>query len=182
MNEIMYYTSRWQTDGVGVLQLLDAFLSLATSPNLVDPKSLAYGQESARLAPAVKKAANVPETPTDAIKTFAQKNGEATTRPGGPRSSRLLLSPSETSNILNQCKVKGVFVTMAVRASVAATNAALALLNNRRTKENASPERSTSAFTPICPSNKVPHTQIYEWPVSDGLVESGPCIGFLDRQ
>ena len=142
-NEILGHTAHWRTDGVGVLLLIDLFLEVATDPTLPDPNTLMWGQETARLAPAIEDAADIPIAPTDAIKTLSQKYVETfyqaagavgipykkeATVPGGTRSSRLIFSQSETSLVASQCKAKGFSVTSAVHASVAATNYALASL------------------------------------------------------
>ena len=145
-NEILGYTAHWRTDGIGVLLLLDAFFHLVARPALPDPNTLAWGRETARLAPAIEDAADIPIVPTDAIKAVSLKHlkmiykaagaigipykGEVTI-PGGTRSSRFVFSPSETDFIIRQCKAKGFSVTSAVHASVAATNYALASLENK---------------------------------------------------
>ena len=144
--QLLGHTAHWRTDGVGVMLLIDAFFDLATKPTLPDPNTLMWGQETARLAPAIEEAANIPITPTDAIKALSQKYLETfyqaagavgipyrsdITVPGGTRSSRLAFSPSETNFVTNQCKAKGVSVTSAVHASVAATNYALASMEDK---------------------------------------------------
>ena len=141
-NEILCHTAHWRTDGVGILLLIDAFFDLITGPALPDPNTLLWGQETARLAPSIEDAANIPIASTNVIKTISQKcvetfypaadavgipfKGGATTSPGGTRSSRLVFSTSETDFIVSQCKVKGFSVTSATHASIAATNHALA--------------------------------------------------------
>ena len=145
-NEILGHTAHWRTDGVGVLLLVDLFFKVATDPTLPDPTTLMWGQETARLAPAIEEAADIPIAPTDAIKTLSQKYIETfyqaasavgipykkeATVPGGTRSSRLVFSQSETSLVASQCKAIGFSVTSAVHASVAATNYALASLENK---------------------------------------------------
>ena len=145
-NEILGHTAHWRTDGVGVILLIDKVLELATSPTLPDPNTLMWGQETARLAPPIEDAADIPIAPTDAIKNLSQKYVETffqaagavgipykseTTVPGGTRSSRLIFSPSETNLVASQCKAKGFSVTSAVHASVAATNYALASLEDK---------------------------------------------------
>ena len=145
-NEILGHTAHWRTDGVGVLLLIDQFFELATSSPLPDSNTLTWGQETARLAPAIEDAADIPVAPTDAIKSLSQKYVETfyqaasavgipykseATVPGGTRCSRLIFSPSETNLVASQCKAKGFSVTSAVHASVAATNYALAALENK---------------------------------------------------
>lgn len=146
-SEILGHTAHWRTDGVGVLLLIDAFFDLVARPTLPDPDTLAWGQEIPRLAPAVEDAAEMPSTPTDAIKAFSQKyietfyrvagavgvpyKGSVTALPSATRSSRLTFSPSETTFIIEECKRRGFSVTSAVHASVAATNYALASVENK---------------------------------------------------
>ena len=141
-NEILGHTSHWRTDGVGVVLPIEAFFDLIAKPALPEPHTLSWGQETARLAPAIEDAAGLPTVPTDAIKSMSQKyvetfyqaagavgiryQGEATTTPSGTRSSRDFFSPSETNVIISQCKAKGISVTSAVHASIAATNHILA--------------------------------------------------------
>ncbi len=146
-NEILGHTAHWRTDGVGVLLLIDAIFDYITGPALPDPNTLIWGQETARLAPPIEDTANIPIVPTDVIKALGQKyvetfhqaagavgipyRGEAITLPGGTRSSRCVFSTSETNFVVSQCKIKGLSVTSAVHASVAATNYALASVDNR---------------------------------------------------
>ncbi|KAI1206601.1 uncharacterized protein F4807DRAFT_463547 [Annulohypoxylon truncatum] len=137
------HTAHWRTDGMGVLLLLDAFLSLASGPApLADPASLAWGTEIARLAPAIEDAAAVPKESTPELKErgAALVNafshvvgavgipylGDAATLPAGTRSAALVLSPETTEKIVAACKARGVSVTVAVHASVAAANYVLA--------------------------------------------------------
>ena len=146
-NEILGHTSHWRTDGVGVVLLIEAFFDLIAKPALPEPHTLSWGQETARLAPAIEDAAGIPTTPTDAIKSMSQRyvetfypaagavgipyQGDATTLPGGTHSSRYLFSPSETNIIISQCKAKGISVTSAVHASIAATNHILASVDKK---------------------------------------------------
>lgn len=146
-NEILGHTAHWRTDGVGILLLIDAFFDHVTGPALPDPNTLIWGQETARLAPPIEDAANVPIKPTDVITTRSQKyletfnqaagavgipyKGEAVTLPGGTRSSRFVFSTSESNFVVSQCKAKGFSVTSAVHASIAATNHALASADNK---------------------------------------------------
>ena len=142
-NEVLGHTAHWRTDGIGVLQLLDAFLDLASTPDLPDPSSLSWGQEVACLAPPIEEAASIPEKPSEAIKSLGHKyvetfyqaagavgipyKGDTTTTPGGTRSSHLSFSTSQTEAITSLCKAKAISVTSAVHASVAAANFALTL-------------------------------------------------------
>ena len=145
--EILFHTAHWRTDGIGVLSLLDVFFELAVDLTLPDPGSLAWGDESARLAPAVEDAAGMPTVSTEAMKDLAQNcadtfsraagatgipyKGEDSTMPGGTRSSRLALSVSETSGVVSQCKARDLSVTSAVHASVGMANRICALEINK---------------------------------------------------
>ncbi|KAI0378141.1 hypothetical protein F5Y04DRAFT_262487 [Hypomontagnella monticulosa] len=141
--ELLGHTAHWRTDGIGVLLLLDALLALASGPTpLADPASLAWGTEIVRLAPAIEDAAAVPKESTPELKkraaalvgTFAQAVsavgirylGDAATLPAGTRNAALTFSPATTEKIVAACKARGVSVTAAVHASVAAANYALA--------------------------------------------------------
>ena len=146
-DEIVCHTAHWRTDGIGVLQLMNAFFDQAIKEPLQDPDTLAWGEETGRLAPAVEEAAKMPKTPTDPTKALGRKcvetfssaagavgvpfGGDAATLPGGTRSSRLSLSPNATTAVMDRCKAKGISVTSAVHASVAAANHALAAPENR---------------------------------------------------
>ena len=132
---------------MGVLLLLDAFFDLVAKPTLPEPHTLLSGQEIARLTPAFEDAAKLPIAPTDAIKSTSQKlmetfyesagavgipyRNEGTTLPRGTRSSRYFFSPSETKNIICQCKAREISVTSAVHASVAAANVTLASVEKK---------------------------------------------------
>ena len=147
-HEILGHTSHWRTDGIGVLLLINAFLDIATRPHLPDPSILAFSEEHCRLAPTVEDAAKLPSSPTEAIKASAQKSvatfyqaagavgiryeGAANTIPGGTCSAMLAFSTDETASILERCKAKGFSVTSAVHASVATTNYALALQEDKQ--------------------------------------------------
>ncbi|KAI0450718.1 hypothetical protein F5B21DRAFT_528734 [Xylaria acuta] len=142
--ELLLHTAHWRTDGIGVLLLLDALLSLASAPGeLADPASLAWGTEISRLAPAVEDAACMPLEPTTAQQeratalaaTFSHSIGAigipclgttTATPPGGTRSAALAFSAPTTAEIIAVCKARGVSVTAAVHASVAGANYALA--------------------------------------------------------
>ena len=118
-NGILFDTAHCRTDGIGVLMLIDPFLTLATDPTLPDPNVLPWVHETSALTPTVEFAARIPSVPTDAIKTLAQQytetfhqavgaaglpsKGEATTLIIGTRSSRLIFSPSETYSVVASC-------------------------------------------------------------------------------
>lgn len=140
--ELLGHTTHWRTDGLGVILLLDAFLSLASQPSLADPASLAWGSEVGRLAIAVEDAAAMPQESTAELRergaalvgTFAHTVGavgipclgDAATLPAGTRSAALALDAATTGRVVEACKARGVSVTAAVHASVAGANYALA--------------------------------------------------------
>ena len=146
-DEILCHTAHWRTDGIGVLQLIDAFFEIAVTQNLPDPSDLPWGQEIIRLAPAVEDAAGMPTVPTKDMKNLAQECvetfyqaagaigipyiGEATTAPSGTASSRLTFDLSESQSVIDQCKNKGISVTSAIHASIAAANRILVQDENR---------------------------------------------------
>ncbi|KAH9909483.1 hypothetical protein F4778DRAFT_711648 [Xylariomycetidae sp. FL2044] len=146
--ELLCHTSHWRTDGIGVLLLLDAFLAIASAPGpLADPVELAWGTETARLAPPIEDAANIPTHSTPELRerggalisTFAHTVGAAgipylgdeSTLPADTRSASLALDPNTTSAVIAACKERGITVTAAVHASVAGANYALAEGSNR---------------------------------------------------
>ncbi|KAI0804369.1 hypothetical protein GGR55DRAFT_658238 [Xylaria sp. FL0064] len=141
-SELLLHTTHWRTDGIGVLLLLDALLTLAAAAPLADPASLPWGTEIDRLAPAIEDAAGIPERTTEEMSaratalvgTFAHTVGavgipylgDATTLPAGTRNALLKFNPTTTDKIVTACKARGVSVTAAVHASVAGASYALA--------------------------------------------------------
>ena len=164
--ELLGHTSHWRTDGVGVLLLLDAFLALASDPALADPASLAWGTEVERLTPCVEDAAAMPTESTSELKargaalvgTFAHAAGaiglpflgDAATLPGGTRSASLVFDEAETKKIVAACKQHGVSVHLAMHASVAGANYALADAVDRDSKHYTSTVRF--ALRPYLPA------------------------------
>ncbi|KAI5924656.1 hypothetical protein F4810DRAFT_709237 [Camillea tinctor] len=103
--------AKLRIDGIGILLLLDALISLACSPSpLADPTSLPWGTEVARLAPAVEDAASMPVESTPELRqrgrgaslvgTFSHAAGaigipclgDAATLPARTRSAALVFS------------------------------------------------------------------------------------------
>lgn len=138
--ELLGHTAHWRTDGIGALMLLDALLELLVQPDLADPWSLPWGSEAGRLAPAVEDAADMPATPSpaqaaaadEAVGSFALVvgaagiafRGDAGTLPAGTRSAHVALSAEATAGVVQAAKARGISVTSAVHASVAAANLA----------------------------------------------------------
>ena len=192
-NEIVGHTAHWRTDGVGVLLLIDQFFEVATNPTLPDPNTLMWGQETARLAPAIEEVADLPVTPTDAIKTLSHKYIETfnqaagavgipykrdITVPGGTRSSRLVFTPSETNLVASQCKAIGISVTSAVHDSVAAANYALA--SSEKKKQALHQHRSLQP--PSLFTKTIFDSRVRERSLHDGLDENSPRVSLLDRK
>lgn len=141
-NEVLGHSQHWRTDGVGGLLLMDDFLALVTSPPASDAASLPWGEEVARLAPSIEEAAGLSTSPSEAEKeqgakmvgSFAHAAGAIgiaspspqDTVPGGTRIARVHLSEQETQAVVQASKARGISVTAAVHASIAAANYALA--------------------------------------------------------
>ncbi|KAK8062321.1 hypothetical protein PG997_014418 [Apiospora hydei] len=165
-SELLGHTSHWRTDGVGAILLLDAFLALASDPQLADPASLAWGTEIERLAPCVEEAAAMPTESTPELKergaaamgTFAHAAGaigipslgDAAMLPAGTRSASLTFDKEESQRIIAACKQLGVSVTTAAHASVAGANYALADAAERDKKHYTSTVRF--ALRPYLPA------------------------------
>ncbi|KAI0467875.1 hypothetical protein F4859DRAFT_492937 [Xylaria cf. heliscus] len=141
--ELIGHTSHWRSDGIGVILLLDALLSIASGPlPLADPALLPWGSEVERLTPSIEDAAAVPKESTPELKersvaavgTFSHTAGAvgisfigaADMLPGGTRSAASVFDQMTTEKIVAACKEKGISVTAAVHASVAGANYALA--------------------------------------------------------
>ena len=146
-HELLGHTQHWRTDGVGGFILMDDFLALAVQSPPPDASKLPWGEETARLAPSIEDAANIPLDPsTDAkqigeqcVSTFGKAVGaigiashaSADTLPGGTGIARLHLTKEETSAVVQACKDRKISVTAAVHASIAAANYALAASDDR---------------------------------------------------
>ncbi|KXG47540.1 uncharacterized protein PGRI_014100 [Penicillium griseofulvum] len=144
--ELLLHTAHWRMDGVGGLLLLGQLVNLMVSHadnylsgKLPDPfDAFNWGSEVARLTPPVEEAGNMPLTATDeekavahgAVGTFALATGalgvpytgDITSVPSGTRASELKFSPATTSAAVSAAKARGVGITAAVHASLAAAN------------------------------------------------------------
>ena len=143
-SEILLHTAHWRSDGIGVLHLIDVLLELTSQPPtaIQEPDTLAWEEETSRLALPVEMVAKIPTEPTPAIRELAREytetfypaadavgisfTGDLATLPGGTRSIRTALSEAETSLVVTACKKLGLSVTAAVHASVAMANYFLA--------------------------------------------------------
>lgn len=140
-NRVLTHTAHWRTDGIGALQLLNDLFKIVATPNLAEAV-YPWGEEVTRLAPPIEEAASIPTTPTPAneslcqryVETFKQAagpvgiayTGSPITPPVSTRSSHLVFSPQDTAAVVSICKARGLSVTSAIHASVAAANHALA--------------------------------------------------------
>ncbi|GKZ73243.1 hypothetical protein AnigIFM50267_009922 [Aspergillus niger] len=145
-SQLLLHTAHWRTDGVGGFLLLGQLVDLMASHadtllsgSLPDPfDACAWGTETTRLSPSVEEAGNMPLTPTDEQKAIAQEavgtfahaqgavgipyTGDATTIPTGTRAAELTLTPAATTAALSAAKARGLGITAATHASVAAVN------------------------------------------------------------
>ncbi|KAJ5715135.1 uncharacterized protein N7483_012316 [Penicillium malachiteum] len=145
-SELLLHTAHWRMDGVSGMLLLGQLVDLMTSHadtllsgKLPDPfEAFDWGSESVRLSPSVEEAGNMPLTATEehkaiahgAVGTFALAagalgvpyTGDASTLPSGTRAAKLKLSPRMTADARAAAKSRGVDITSAVHASLAAVN------------------------------------------------------------
>jgi hypothetical protein len=145
-SELLLHTAHWRMDGVGGLlllgQLVDLMVSHADtllSGKLPDPfDSFHWGSEVARLAPPVEEAGNMPLTASDEQKAIAHGaagtfvlaagalgvpyTGDTSSEPSGTQAAELKFSPETTSAALSATKARGIGITAAVHASLAAVN------------------------------------------------------------
>jgi hypothetical protein len=140
--QFVLHAAHWRTDGYGILHLLNAFFDglasvLSTSPDADPAAALAWGDEHARLAPAVEELLEIPATPTPAIRAAAAESLATTAlaagsvglpwqrgaqQPGGTRGVRRSLAEPATKAVLAACEARGLRLRAAVHASLAAAN------------------------------------------------------------
>jgi hypothetical protein len=140
--QVVLHTAHWRTDGHGILHLLNAFFDalasvLSAGPDVDPAAALAWGDEHARLAPAVEELLGVPDTPTPAIRAAAAESlattalaagsvglpwERAAQQPGGTRGVRRSVPEPATRAVLAACKARGLRLRAAVHASLAAAN------------------------------------------------------------
>ncbi|KAK1145274.1 hypothetical protein N8T08_004427 [Aspergillus melleus] len=145
-SQLLLHSAHWRMDGVGGLLLLGQLVDLMASnadsflsSKLPDPfNPFKWGSEIERLAPPVEEAGNMPLDATEEQKTIAHGavgtfalaagalgvsyTGDSTTTPSGTRAAELTFSPSTTSAAVSAAKARGVGITAAVHASLAAVN------------------------------------------------------------
>ncbi|KAH8433423.1 uncharacterized protein LDX57_011057 [Aspergillus melleus] len=145
-SELLLHTAHWRMDGVGGLLLLGQLVDLMASHadtllsgELPDPSDwFDWGSEVERLALPVEEAGNMPLVATEeqkavahgAVGTFTLAagaigipySGDASTVPSGTQAVELTFSPATTSAAVAAAKARGVGITAAVHASLAAVN------------------------------------------------------------
>lgn len=135
-SQIVLHTAHWRTDGLGALQILNAFFEEWSKVTEIDPAELPWGQEVERLVPSVEEVLSLPVIATPEIEAAAEQyistlayakgavglsyKGDESTLPSGTRSARLRLSETDTKVISEACKSRGIGILSAVHASVAA--------------------------------------------------------------
>ncbi|KAJ5356108.1 hypothetical protein N7517_010717 [Penicillium concentricum] len=171
-NELLLHTAHWRMDGVGGLlllgQLVDLMVSHAdtlVSGKLPDPfDSFQWGSEVTRLAPPVEEAGNMPLTATDEQKAVAHGTvgtfalvagalgvpytGDAATVPSGTRAAELKFSPTTTSAAVSAAKARGVGMTAAVHASLAAVNFRHAIIEHQGRHYTSTIKQSLRPYLP----------------------------------
>ncbi|KAF2679522.1 hypothetical protein K458DRAFT_490601 [Lentithecium fluviatile CBS 122367] len=162
--EVLGHTSHWRSDGFGVFHLLNDLLNLVVKDDLTDPTSLPWGAEVVRLAPTIEDAAGLSPTATEEqstlgkslVQTFIstaggigiQYMGDASTPPGRTVSTQAVLSTKTTKDVVDACKSRGLTVTSAAHASVAAANWALAGSDRAKTHYTSTIRWSLRRFLP----------------------------------
>ncbi|KAK0713563.1 hypothetical protein B0T26DRAFT_677877 [Lasiosphaeria miniovina] len=139
-SQFVLHTSHWRTDGYGILHLLDAFFGAVASDT--DTTILAWGDETARLAPSIEHVLRLPAQPTAAVtaETAAclatgrhiansvglppKATATADTRPSGTRSVRHSIPADATSALLAACRAHDILPLAAAHAALAAANLA----------------------------------------------------------
>ncbi|KAH8799828.1 hypothetical protein F5884DRAFT_686620 [Xylogone sp. PMI_703] len=133
-SQVVLHTAHWRTDGIGAQQLLNAFFEQVISDQGAD--QLPWGAEHERLVPNIEEVLNIPLTPTPEITATTQQffqlgmanaggitlsyDGDENKLPSGTRGAQLLLPQSTTELILKACQERGITITAAVHAAVAA--------------------------------------------------------------
>lgn len=131
--QILLWISHWRTDGIGALQLLNAYLSFTPSAT-PDTSSLEWGTEISRLAPSVEEALSLPESPTEkiqktckqlsdmrllAVNSVALPRAPETATPSSTCALRRRLSLEDSSELIQACQSLDISITAAVHAAAA---------------------------------------------------------------
>ncbi|KAM0796887.1 hypothetical protein BDR22DRAFT_865479 [Usnea florida] len=126
-SEVLFHSSHWRIDGIGVLYLLDGFFKAVASP-----RSVRFGDEGKNLSLGLDEAAQVPtnitakseKAATDLVATFLDNVPSIglptgfNTVPGRSRRCEIDLPEALTSAIVSRCKLHGLSVTSATHAAV----------------------------------------------------------------
>ncbi|KAJ5701473.1 hypothetical protein N7488_009021 [Penicillium malachiteum] len=144
--ELLLHSAHWRVDGVSGMLLLGQLVDLMTSHadtvlsgELPDPfEAFQWGSEAVRLCPSVEEAGNMPLEASEEHKAIAQRavgtftfiegalgipyTGDASTVPTGTGIIQVTLSPRVTAEARDAARARGLKVTAAVHASIAAVN------------------------------------------------------------
>ncbi|KAI0161027.1 hypothetical protein GGR52DRAFT_156927 [Hypoxylon sp. FL1284] len=134
--QFVLHAPHWRTDGFGALQLLNAFFDALASE--LDPNTLPWGDEVARLVPSIEEVLELPEKATPEIQAATAEclrsgalvagsiglpyRADPDIKPGGTRSIRQSLAESTTAPVLAACDARNITPLSAVHASLAAAN------------------------------------------------------------
>ncbi|KAJ6024595.1 hypothetical protein N7540_005392 [Penicillium herquei] len=145
-SELLLHSAHWRVDGVSGMLLLGQLVDLMTSHadtllsgKLPDPfEAFKWGSEAVRLSPPVEEAGDMPLKPTREHKAIAQwavgtfalvegalgvpYNGDASTIPSSTGATELTLPSRVTTDARAAAKARGLGMTAAVHASIAAVN------------------------------------------------------------
>ncbi|KAJ2984006.1 hypothetical protein NUW58_g6153 [Xylaria curta] len=135
-NQMVLHMAHWRTDGVGALQLLNAFFAAIAADT--DHASVQWGTEPARLTPSIEDVLELPLEPTPEIKAATTDclasfgkipgsvglpyQGDIATSPRGTRGVRYSFSELASASILAACKAQGLRLLSAIHASLAIIN------------------------------------------------------------
>ena len=149
---VVLHLSHWRTDGIGALQLLDSYFAAAISAATDDTGKLVWGAEYCRLVPSVESALNLPHEASKEIEQNARKyietlahtvgalttpyRGDAETSPAGTRSVQYRFTQEQTSKLEELCQGLGLSLTSAVHAAIAATNDAIAPVEQQQNRHH----------------------------------------------
>ena len=131
-SEVLFHSSHWRIDGIGVLYLLNGFFKAVASP-----RSVRFGDEGKNLSLGLDEAAQVPTNITSASKKAAADliaifldnipsiglPTSVNTVPGRSRRCEIDLPEALTSAIVSRCRSYSLSVTSATHAAVVCVTA-----------------------------------------------------------
>ncbi len=137
--QILFLASHWRIDGIGTCMLLDRFFSLLANQTPA-PGPESWGADFDKISPSMEDAVGAPAIADSdpELETFAREyiedhhrnavhagglsfRGDATTLPGRPARTAVVLSHAGTAALVGACKARGISVTSAVYAALAET-------------------------------------------------------------